>query len=192
MYSTLSSFTDQLISLSSGDGSLLVARDLSRHIEDTLRALYARDQNRELLTDPTIGLIDLFAAPLSLRMICARPAISPHPSDASDQYIFSLPQHARRTNGELATAATISVFLNNWDIFTEGVFSNSFDWSNVIAAGGSVAACITPLPAEVEGDATKMKDYFRDGDFATSDIDLFLWGLTISEVSGIRSSISPD
>ncbi|KAH3732670.1 ankyrin repeat protein [Pelomyxa schiedti] len=56
-------------------------------------------------------------------------------------------------------------FQQNWEEFTSGVLTG-LSWSNVFAAGGSVLACIQP-----DGMAHAR----------SSDIDLFLWGLSSDE-----------
>lgn len=179
MYAPLASFIQQLSTLSSGDVSLEACRDSAREIENTLRRLYARQQTHEFLEDRTVGLIELFNAPPYLRTIHARRT---NTGDISDRYVLPLSQHARRKDGEPATVTNLSAFLNHWEIFTERTLI-FFDWNNVIAAGGSVAACITPLPTGIEGDVTKTRHYLHHGGTASSDVDLFLWGLTVSEVS---------
>ncbi|KAF7983241.1 hypothetical protein HWV62_22850 [Athelia sp. TMB] len=180
MYAPLASFIEQLATLSSGDESLKACRDLSHQIENTLRELYARDPTHQLLTDPTVGLIDLFSAQPYLRTIHARRICPSNLGEISDQYILPLSRYARRKDGEPATVTNLRTFLQNWEIFTERTLV-SLDWSNVIAAGGSVGACITPLPTEIDGDVEKTRHYLQHGVFANSDVDLFIWGLTVPE-----------
>ena len=83
-------------------------------------------------------------------------------------------------------------FLLNWRILTEGpsplasisAFHHShlqtgslhfLDWSNIFAAGGSVLACLSPVPAEHDTPAAR-RTYFREK-YPGSDIDLFIYGL---------------
>lgn len=44
--------------------------------------------------------------------------------------------------------ADIEEFRKNWAIFTKGPLSQLIDWSNVVAAGGSVLASLTLLSDE--------------------------------------------
>lgn len=182
MYAPLTSFIQQLSTLSSGNMSLEQCRSSSRQLENTLRQLYARQETHELPADPIVGLIELFSAPPYIRTIHARRIAPSNTSDISDRYVLPLSQYARRKDGEPATVTNLPAFLRNWEIFTERTLI-SIDWNNVIAAGGSVAACITPLPTGVDVDVAKTRHYLHHGCIASSDVDLFIWGLTVSEVS---------
>lgn len=182
MYAPLASFIQQLSTLASGNVSLETCRSSSRQLENMLRQLYARQQTHELLGDPIVGLIELFNAPPYLRTIHARRIAPSDTSDISDHYVLPLSQYARRKDGEPATVTNLYAFLKNWEIFTEHTLIH-LDWKNVIAAGGSVAACIMPLPTGVDGDVAKTRHYLHHSCMASSDVDLFIWGLTVSEVS---------
>jgi hypothetical protein len=69
-------------------------------------------------------------------------------------------------------------FLFNWEVFTEHMLQR-LNWDNVLAAGGSVAATLRPLPkAYAKNARTRRALYHRTPEYASSDIDLFLYGLT--------------
>ena len=53
------------------------------------------------------------------------------------------------------------------------------DWSNVVATGGAVLACVKlTIPEDME-----MMEIFQSDVYAGSDIDLFLYSLSPEEVS---------
>jgi hypothetical protein len=79
-------------------------------------------------------------------------------------------------------ADSLDDFKRNWAIFTEGSLSQLIDWSNVVAAGGSVLACLSPLPADAQASKRNLRKYYHSQAFPTSDVDLFLWGLTPEQV----------
>ena len=56
------------------------------------------------------------------------------------------------------------------------------DWSNVVTAGGAVLACIkSTIPEDMK--KREIMDIFQSDVYAGSDIDLFLYGLSLEEVS---------
>ncbi|KDR82489.1 hypothetical protein GALMADRAFT_56751 [Galerina marginata CBS 339.88] len=60
-----------------------------------------------------------------------------------------LPSHLRKRQGSLSIVPTVDEFKHNWRLFTHGILDN-ICWHNVVAAGGSVLACLEPF----EGNAT--------------------------------------
>jgi hypothetical protein len=50
-----------------------------------------------------------------------------------------------------------------------------FNWKNCAIVGGSILACLLPLPDDV----TKAADYFQK-EYPSSDIDLCIYGLHIA------------
>jgi hypothetical protein len=56
------------------------------------------------------------------------------------------------------------------------------DWSNVVVAGGSVLACLLPVPETYKESKRTLRKWFHSEAYPTSDVDLFLWGLTAEEV----------
>lgn len=179
MQTSLAFFIDRLLTIS--PESLEVIRKTSREIENRLRTLYAQDKSNPLLDDPMVGIIDLFAAPAQLRTIHSRRIDPSNSEDISKHHVLALSKSVRRKDGEAATISNFVSFQRNWDIFTEFIIDPSFDWDNVIVAGGSVAACILPLPTTIVGDIP-MTRRFHQKTSPTSDIDFFVWGLSIPEV----------
>jgi hypothetical protein len=76
----------------------------------------------------------------------------------------------------------LEAFKKNWSVFTENSLSQLSDWSNVIAAGGSVQACLLPLPKAATASKRAMRKHYHERAFPSSDVDLFLYGLTTQEV----------
>jgi len=153
--------------------------------EAALRRLFATDTQNNRLNDAHVGLVDLFAAPESIRLTQAREFDE---STKEAQFIFPLNEKQRRKTGEAATAVNLEEFKDNWSIFTEGTLGHLLDWNNVIAAGGSVLACLLPVPGRSKAPRQSISTYYHQEAYPTSDVDLFLWGLTPEQVSTFSSS----
>jgi hypothetical protein len=69
-------------------------------------------------------------------------------------------------------------FKKNWDIFTEGSLSQFIEWNNVVAAGGPVLACLLPFEDAAKVSKRSIRKHYHSEAYPTSDINLFLWGLT--------------
>ena len=69
-------------------------------------------------------------------------------------------------------------FQKNWAIFTEGSLSQLNNWNNIVAAGGAVQACLSPVPEQFKESKRSLRKHFHTKAFPTSDVDLFLYGLT--------------
>ena len=73
-------------------------------------------------------------------------------------------------------------FANSFDHFSIRALEN-INWENMVVAGGSVLACVMPVPDDGnEGvlQSTSPEKYFREH-YKTSDIDIFLYKLTKAE-----------
>ncbi|KAA1478658.1 ankyrin [Dentipellis sp. KUC8613] len=172
-----SSFLARIIELPPGPVSLDDALKPSLEDESALRKLFAQDKTNPRLNDIHVGLVDLFAAPSDVRITRAR-AVADSEEDLSAKYVIPLPKSRRRAEGAPATVDTLDEFLKNWSIFTEESLAQPFDWNNVVAAGGSVLACLLPLPDVAKVSRRSMRKYFHEVAFPASDVDLFLWGLS--------------
>ncbi|KAI0750408.1 hypothetical protein C8Q74DRAFT_1373995 [Fomes fomentarius] len=144
--------------------------------EAQLRKLWATDKDNARLRDPYVGLVDVFDAPDDIRKTRAR--VVSHETDLSAHYVHPLDDSRRRKEGEPSMVADLDEFKRNWALFTEGSLSQLTDWSNVIASGGSVLACLTPVPESAKTSKRAMRKYYHNNAFPTSDVDLFLYGLT--------------
>lgn len=144
--------------------------------EAELRKLFAQDRKSTRLADPYVGLVDVFDAPDDIRKTRAR--VVADEADLSAKYVMPLTDDRRRKDGTPAMVADLDEFKKNWAIFTEGSLSQLTDWSNVVAAGGSVQACLAPIPDYAKASKRTLRKYFHNRAFPTSDVDLFLYGLT--------------
>ena len=105
--------------------------------------MLATDRSNAGLSNPYVGLVDIFETPSDIRVTCAR--VIKDDQDLNVEYVMPLPEDKRRKEGEPSMVSDLEAFKGNWSIFTEGSLSQLTDWTNVIAAGGSVLACLTPL-----------------------------------------------
>lgn len=143
--------------------------------EAELRRLFATDTKNPRLNNPYVGLVDVFDAPPDIRTTRAR--VVQNEFDLSEKYLMPLTETKRRKEGTPAMASSLEEFNQNWSIFSESSLS-LLDWNNVIAAGGSVLACLLPVPDPSKVSKRTLRKYFHSTAFPTSDIDLFLYGLT--------------
>ncbi|GJE83966.1 ankyrin [Phanerochaete sordida] len=144
--------------------------------ESELRKLFAQDKKNSRLADPHVGLVDVFDAPEDIRKTRARVVASDE--DLAAKYVMALPDERRRKDGAPSMVAGLDDFKKNWSVFTEGSLSQLTDWSNIVAAGGAVQACLAPVPEYAKASKRTLRKYFHNRAFPTSDVDLFLYGLT--------------
>ncbi|KAF0516118.1 ankyrin repeat protein [Gigaspora margarita] len=91
-------------------------------------------------------------------------------------YIMPLPEEKRRKKGELSICkGGIEAFKRNWNLFTEGSLYG-LDWNNIIVSGGSILACLLPLPAKDQKNLYKIRKHYTEV-FASSDIDIHFYGI---------------
>ncbi|KAI0683269.1 hypothetical protein BC835DRAFT_758930, partial [Cytidiella melzeri] len=152
-----------------------VLRPSLKH-EAELRRLFAQDKNNARLKDPHVGLVDVFSAPAAIRTTRARVITDSH--DLSAKYIMPLSDAKRRSEGSPSMVQNMDEFKKNWAVFTEGSLSQLTDWSNIIAAGGAVQACLAPLPEGATESKRALRKHFHSHAYPASDVDLFLYGLT--------------
>ncbi|KAJ3507004.1 hypothetical protein NLJ89_g6545 [Agrocybe chaxingu] len=139
-------------------------------LEQHLRQEFAKGT---IVQDPYAGLLDFFSTPLPVRLARTRTGLP-----QGDPYLMPLEPELRRARGEPWCVESIAEFRKNWDIFTHGVLAELRDWKNIIVAGGSVLACMTPIwPAD---NRTKLQTYHSQA-YASSDVDIFLWGMDEEE-----------
>ncbi|KAF8335572.1 ankyrin repeat protein [Amanita rubescens] len=144
--------------------------------ETELRRLLATDRSNTRLSNPYVGLVNIFEAPSDIRTTRAR--VVKDDQDLNAKYIMPVPEDKRKKEGEPCMVSDLDEFKKNWSIFSEGSLSQLKDWSNVIAAGGSVLACLAPLSDADKASKRAIRKYYHSAAYPTSDVDLFLWGLT--------------
>ena len=149
--------------------------------ESELRKLFATDRQNQRLSNPYVGLIDVFNAPEAIRTTRARVV---HDTDLSAKYVMPLSKINRREEGSPSAVADLDEFRKNWSVFTEGSLSQLLDWNNVVAAGGAVLACLTPLDKDAKVSKRTIRKYYHSSAYPSSDVDLFLWGLNAEQVNG--------
>ena len=175
-----SQFLSRIAGLPKGPVSLDEVLQPSLRDEAELRKLFATDKGSARLRNIHVGLVDVFAAPSDIRTTRAR--VIKDDADRDAQHVLALPSSLRREEGSPAMVENIEAFKKNWDVFTESSLSQLADWSNVIAAGGSVQACLMPLPKAATRSKRDLRKYFHEKAFPSSDVDIFLYGLTADEV----------
>lgn len=151
--------------------------------ETELRRLLATDRSNTRLSNPYVGLVDVFAASSDIRITRAR--VIKDDQDLNAKYVMPLAEDKRRKEGEPCMVDDLDEFKRNWNIFSEGSLSQLADWSNVIASGGSVLACLAPLSDVDKASKRAIRKHYHSVGYPTSDIDLFLWGLTPEEASSL-------
>jgi hypothetical protein len=175
-------FLKRITSLPTGPGiSLNDALQSSLDDEAELRKLFAADKTNRRLNDPYVGLVDVFDAPVAARTTRAR--IVKDDDDLSRKYVMPLSGKNRRKEGTPSMVKDLDEFKKNWAIFTESSLSQLFDWNNVVAAGGAVLACLTPLSEAAKESKRSIRKYYHSAAYPSSDIDLFLWGMDAEQVS---------
>lgn len=174
-------FIGRIEALSTGPSiSLDAALQPSLNEEAEHRKLFATDRHNTRIANPYVGLVDVFAAPEVIRTTRAR--VVARKEDLSAKYVMPIVDNNRRQEGSPSMVADLEEFKKNWAIFTEGSLVQLIDWSNVVAAGGSVLACLTPLSEAQKATRRTIRKYYLSQAFSTSDIDLFLWGLNKEQV----------
>lgn len=181
-------FLSRIAQLPTGPGvSLDETLKLSLMDEAELRKLFAQDRKNSRLQDPYVGLVDIFDAPADIRKTRAR--VVNCAEDLGAKYIMPLSEECRRKEGTLAMVDNLEDFKKNWAIFTEGSLSQLLDWTNVIVAGGAVQACLAPVPDSAKASKRTLRKYFHSRAFPTSDVDVFLYGLTPEQAEAKMHSI---
>ena len=98
--------------------------------------MFATDKGNLRLKDIHVGLVDVFAAPNDIRTTRAR--VIKDDADKNAQHLMALPSFLRREESSPAMVENLETFKVNCGVFMKNSLSRLADWSNVIAAGGSV------------------------------------------------------
>ncbi|PRP82161.1 hypothetical protein PROFUN_10432 [Planoprotostelium fungivorum] len=155
--------------------------NLMKMESDYYRRLFAQKRDDPLLRDPTLNMIDVHDN-LDLfyletdpdfdnipRLLCKRTnrrKFTPSPG------VNTSPQ------SQMAELSIVDrdAFISNFNLFTEGQLTK-LNWNNVLVAGGSVMACLAPAPPG------NLKSYYHSYAYRSSDIDMFIYGLSVQEAN---------
>ncbi|KAI8049744.1 ankyrin repeat-containing domain protein [Syncephalis plumigaleata] len=154
----------------------VVALNNALAIEAEYRQLFAQQPNDTRITNPYVLLLDVFN----------HPELWQHPERISEDelakrgYGIVMPiteKEKQYTPNTLAICHdTIDQFKRNWRLFTENSLEN-LNWNNVFAAGGAINACLLPIPEKSAKSYRTIREYYHEKQYASSDIDLFIYGL---------------
>eukprot|EP01116_Phalansterium_solitarium_P024420 TRINITY_DN8953_c1_g1_i2.p1 TRINITY_DN8953_c1_g1~~TRINITY_DN8953_c1_g1_i2.p1 ORF type:complete len:876 (-),score=253.81 TRINITY_DN8953_c1_g1_i2:67-2694(-) len=146
--------------------------ELLRRQENHYRTLFAADRDNRLLADPYLTLIDVHRW---------HSLMAYERDDVFDRIpkLFGSAHHSPtqldNDSGSVSIVPAVQ-FMQQFNVFTEGQLLE-LNWNNVFAAGGSVLASLMPAPA------TDLSTYFHLMAYRSSDIDLFIYGLTPQEAA---------
>ncbi|KAK8789860.1 hypothetical protein WA158_006640 [Blastocystis sp. Blastoise] len=138
--------------------------------ENKYRELYAKKAalpDHEYLKNK-----DLFMIPVYGNEECFK-SQNPNPNEDSSKILF--PLEKRRKAGDSAISSQ-SDFQRNWRIFSERLL-DIVNWDNVFVAGGSILACLLPVPTGADKNFKTLRKYYHEDVYSGSDIDLFIYGL---------------
>jgi len=156
--------------------------------ERALRGLYATDRLHARLANPFVNLVSVFEAPSDAGINKTLPRNVKDDNDLFAKHVFPVPNSRRRKEGEPSMVDNLAEFQKNWAIFTEGSLSQLADWSNVVAAGGSVLGCLMPMSDKDKETKRTIRKHFHSAAYPASDIDLFIWGLDAEQVRCILTA----
>lgn len=156
--------------------------------EARLRQLYAQSADDELIKDPLVNTVPLYAGNEHNLKIRARDIGN---DDENNKYILPL-KEARKVSGSSAFVESFGAFKKNFNLFSESSLAD-LDWDNVVVAGSAVVNSLLPI-SEEHGESTRaLRNYYHEELAPSSDVDLFLWGLTeeqaIEKIKKIEKSV---
>lgn len=150
----------------------------------------ARDLISEL--DGLFNLVPLFTAEGYADLEVRARDPTAEPSGVKSKYLLPLSSQDRRPSGTRAVVSTIHEFKTNFDVFCEGSL-RGLDWNNVIVAGSAVTSTVLPVPAKYAQSRGGLRRFFHEDYVPTSDVDLFLYGLSeqqaIEKIREIEKSV---
>ena len=129
--------------------------------ENEYRGLFSQQRDSwevpEVL-DPCLGLVDVYENVEAYQCL-------PQFTEDTVPRCFEL-KDKRLPVGTCTVWPKFNDFSTSWEVFSEGQL-RYLDWSNVFAAGGSVAGCLAPVPAEYRDeqwgqDMKKRRTFFHD------------------------------
>lgn len=174
-------FLDRFQSVNKSFQALTDLRRDAIATENIFRELFARQRESWVIPeidDPFVFLVKVFSFKDSFVKV-------PDFEEDTIPRCLSLDSHKKLAAGSPVTVKSLEDFIVSWECFTEGLL-RFVEWENILAAGGSVAGCLAPLPSKIataNNSSTRVqrRKYFHDNFLPGSDIDLFLYGLNETE-----------
>ncbi|KAJ7642543.1 hypothetical protein B0H17DRAFT_1216406 [Mycena rosella] len=118
------------------------------------------DKSHPHLANPYVSLVDVFDAPANIRTTRAR--VVKDETDLSADMVIDLDE-----------------FKKSWGVFSKGSLSQLLNWNNIVTAGSAVVTCLTLLSDEAKvSKRSTYEEVLSLAAYPTSDVNLFLWGLT--------------
>lgn len=142
--------------------------------ENMYRRLYAKKnalKNADYLKDKDFFMIPAFGNEDAFK--------AQDKSCLNNEVPIAFPLNKRREAGSLAIS-TKAEFERNWRIFSERIL-DIVNWDNVFVAGGSILACMLPVPSGASKNFKTLRKYYHEDVYSGSDIDLFIYGLDEEE-----------
>jgi hypothetical protein len=79
-------------------------------------------------------------------------------------------------NEEELQVVDYETFINNFQTFSENQLSK-MNIDNVLIAGGSINACLKPIPKKYNVNNVMKRKYYHDIEYPEADIDIYIYGL---------------
>lgn len=119
-----------------------VALEPYKKYENKLREVFAQEPASAITADPLVNVLPLFDGHEEMLKIRARDMnASVH---EKDKYLLALPDAERKPGGSSAIVSSMKEFKKNFNLFSESSLVD-LDWSNIVAAGSSVATSLLPV-----------------------------------------------
>ena len=166
---TTSSFSFSQPSSSSSSQNPLISKSNEeiKKEEDHYRKLFVSDKNnQEIQNNSYLHLIDVFENQSSFKYF---------EQSNEEKYLSVLLDKYIKVNveGQSCICSSIEKFNENFSAFTENQFSG-LNWNNIFIAGGSILSCLSnEFSSSIE----------QGNPFHSSDIDLFIYGLSPFEAN---------
>ena len=162
-----------------------------RQYESRLRGIYAQQPDSEMVADPYVNVVPLFAGHEHLVKTRAR-----NPEEQSvqehEKYLLPLAPEHRRANDMPAIVGSLNEFRSNFNLFSESSLQD-LDWSNIVAAGSAVTTSLLPIPEAHNESKRTVRSYYHQTLAPASDVDLFIYGLdeerAIAKMKEVESKI---
>ena len=130
--------------------------------EEKYRNLFVTDRSQAAQLSPHVHLINVFNNTDSFVY---------EKQTTEEESIPSILSYYKevKEEGKLAIASSYKEFITSWNSLTSNQFKN-MNWNNVFVAGGSILACL-------------QKNQFDEISYRSTDIDMFIYGLSEDEAN---------